>query len=63
MRGSDHVGLCWIIMRALVLTLSGWEVRVIGRFCTASDMKWLRVSKDSSGYWVACRLFKGSRQQ
>lgn len=32
--GSDHVGLFWIIMRALVLILSGWGVGVIGKFCT-----------------------------
>lgn len=71
--GSDHVGFYWTIVRALVSTLSGWRVRVTGRFCReegrrielgthaqSSDMKWLRVSKNSSGCWVACRLFKGA---
>ena len=40
---SNHVGLCWTIVKALALTLSEWGVT--GGFCTE---QWSRREKEES---------------
>lgn len=58
----DHVGLCWTIVRALVLTLSGWRVRVTARFCTEQWHEMVSCFKEFL-WLLGCLQAKGIRQQ